>query len=138
MYDFYFDTKKEIQKNPENFLLFVKKLLPRWLNGIPDSECLEIFKILKNVRKKKKRNLILTETGCGASTVAIFLHCALYGGRMFSWDINSNKGSYLKSIISDSICKILNVDIHKIWTFISSSSTDPFVGLIVMKEIKIK
>ena len=27
MYDFYFDTKKEIQKNPENFLLFVKKLL---------------------------------------------------------------------------------------------------------------
>jgi hypothetical protein len=58
MYDFYFDTKKEIQKNPENFLLFVKKLLPRWLNGIPDSECLAIFKILNNIRKKKKRNLI--------------------------------------------------------------------------------
>jgi hypothetical protein len=138
MYDFYFNTKKEIQKNPENFLLFVKKLLPRWLNGIPDSECLAIFKILNDIRKKKKRNLILTETGCGASTVAIFLHCALYGGRMFSWDINSNKGSYLKSIISDSICKVLNVDIHKIWTFISSSSTDPFVGLIVLKEMKLK
>ena len=54
MYDFYFDTKKQIQKNPENFLLFVKKLLPRWLNGIPNSECLAIFKILKKIKKKKK------------------------------------------------------------------------------------
>ena len=128
MYDFYFDTKKNIKKHPEDFLIFVKKLLPRWVNGIPDSECLAIFKILNSLEKKKKKKLILTETGCGASTLAMFLYCALFGGKLYSWDINASKGSFLRSIISESIARSLGVDVNNIWTFIPFNSVDLGVG----------
>ena len=57
MYDYNFETPQKIKKKPEEFLIFVKRLLPRWVNGIPDSECLAIFKILKLLRKKKKKKI---------------------------------------------------------------------------------
>ena len=38
--------------------------MPRWVNCIPDSECIAIFEILKKLRKKRK-NLVMVETGCG-------------------------------------------------------------------------
>ena len=66
MYDFYFDSKSKIIKNPESFLLFVKKLLPRWLNGIPDSECLAIFRLLQ--KRKIKKNVV-THTKLGVVQV---------------------------------------------------------------------
>ena len=138
MYDYNFDSPVKIKKKPEEFLIFVKRLLPRWVNGIPDSECLAIFKILKLLRKKKKKELILTETGCGASSIAMFLHCALYGGKMYSWDINGSKGSFIRLVISESICRVLNVDVNKIWNFVSSSSTDPHTGISILKELKKK
>ena len=53
MYDFYYTNKINIKKNPEKFLIFVKRLLPRWVNGIPDSECIAIFKTLEFLKKKK-------------------------------------------------------------------------------------
>ena len=123
MYDFSFDTKKNIKKNPEEFLIFVKRLLPRWVNGIPDSECIAIFKVLELLKKKKKKQLVLLETGCGASSIAMFLHCALFGGKMYSWDTNASKGSFLRSVISDSIGRVLGVDVNKIWSFISFKRT---------------
>ena len=92
MYDYNFRVGKSPKKNPEKFLIFIKRLLPRWANGISDSECVAIFKILKSLKQKKKKRLVLLETGCGASTLAMFLYCALYGGTMYSWDINGSKG----------------------------------------------
>ena len=120
MYDYNFESPQKIKRSPEEFLIFVKRLLPRWVNGIPDSECLAIFKILKILRKRKKKELVMIETGCGASTIAMFLHCAIYGGKMYSWDINGSKGSFIRTVISESICRILNVDVNKIWNFVSS------------------
>ena len=58
MYDLYFENKQNIKKNPEEFLIFVKRLLPRWTNGIPDSECIAIFKVLKLLKQKKRKNLL--------------------------------------------------------------------------------
>jgi hypothetical protein len=138
MYDFYFTDKKNIKKNPEKFLIFVKRLLPRWANGIPDTECIAIFKLLEKLKKKSKKKLVLLETGCGASTLAIYLHCSLYGGRMFSWDTNALKGSFLKSVILQSIDKVLESNVNKIWNFISYDSTDKNVGIEVLNELKIK
>jgi len=135
MYDFNFETKKNIKKKPEDFLIFVKRLLPRWANGIPDSECVAIFKVLKLLKQKKKKKLILLETGSGASTLAMFLHCALFGGKMYSWDTNASKGSFLSSVISESIGRILHVDVNKIWHFIPFNSVDPNVGIRVLKEL---
>jgi len=138
MYDFNFETKINIQKKPEDFLIFVKRLLPRWANGIPDSECLAIFKLLKLLKKKKKKKLILLETGSGASSLAMFLHCALFGGKMYSWDTNASKGSFLRSVISESMGKVLEVDVNKIWNFIPFNSADPNVGIRVLKELNTK
>ena len=52
MYDFYFGDKKKILSQPEEFLIFCKRMLPRWLNGIPDSEYLEIWNTLKYIKEK--------------------------------------------------------------------------------------
>ena len=41
-----------MQLIPEKFLIFVKRLLPRWANGIPDSECIAIFKLLESLSYK--------------------------------------------------------------------------------------
>jgi len=138
MYDFNFETSRNIKKNPENYLIFVKRLLPRWANGIPDSECIAIFKTLKFLKQKKKKQLILLETGSGASSLAMFLYCALFGGKMYSWDTNASKGSFLRSVITDSMGKILGADVNKIWNFISFNSVDPNVGIRVLKELKKK
>jgi hypothetical protein len=138
MYDYNFGVGKDHKKNPEKFLIFIKRLLPRWANGISDSECIAIFKILKSLKQKKKKRLVLLETGCGASTLAMFLYCALYGGTMYSWDINGSKGSFLKSVISESMGKVLGVDVNNIWNFIACSSLNPNAGVAVIKELNKK
>lgn len=138
MYDFSYKNINKIKKDPKDYLVFVKRLLPRWINGIPDSECIAIFETLDFLRKKKKSKLFLAETGCGASTIAMFLHCSLYGGKMFSWDTNANKGSFLRSVLSESIGKSLKVDVNEIWEFIGFDSTDPYIGMKILKEKKIK
>ena len=132
MYDFYFGTKQEIEDNQEEFLIFVKRLLPRWINGIPDSECLAIYRVLKQIKSGKP---VLVETGCGASTLAMFLYCALNNGKMFSWDTNGSKGFFLKSVISEAICRFLNVNIYDIWSFIGYDSTSKQVGIPVLNEL---
>jgi len=138
MYDYSFEKSSNIKKKPEEFLIFVKRLLPRWVNGIPDSECVAIFRILKLLKQNKKKKLVLLETGCGASTLAMFLHCALYGGTMYSWDINGSRGSFIKSVISESIGRVLGVDVNKIWNFTAYNSADPHVGISVLKELNKK
>ena len=138
MYDYTFEESQNPKKNPEEFLISVKRLLPRWANGIADSECIAIFRILKLLKHKKKKKLILLETGCGASTLALFLHCALYGGTMYSWDINGSRGSFVKSVISESVGKVLGVDVNKIWNFIACNSLDPNAGVRVIKELNKK
>src|SRR6267142_255174 len=135
MYDFNFGTPEKIREKPEEFLVFVKRLLPRWANGIPDSECIAIFRTLSELRNKEA---VLIETGSGASSIALFLHCALYGGKMYSWDTNASKGSFLRSVVSDAIGRVLEVDVHKIWKFIGFDSTDQNIGISVLRELNHK
>ena len=67
MYNYIFQG--DAKKNPNDFLIFIKRLMPRWVNCIRDSECIAIFEILKKIRIKKRKKLIMIETGCGASTI---------------------------------------------------------------------
>ena len=132
MYDFHFGDLEKIRKDPEGFLVFVKRMLPRWINGIPDSECIAIYRVLQGIGKN---DTTLVETGCGASTIAMFLHVALNGGHCYSWDTNGSKGSFLRSVISEAICRPLGVDIYKHWTFIGFDSTNEHVGIPVLREL---
>ena len=46
MYDFCLGDKDEIMADEEGYLLSVKRMLPRWLNSIPDSEFIAIHRLL--------------------------------------------------------------------------------------------
>lgn len=135
MYDFYFGDRQEVLANPEGFLIFCKRLLPRWVNGIPDSECIAVWRMLQAMDVKEP---VLVETGSGASSLALFLHAALSGGKLFSWDTNGSKGAFLREVVSDAMCRVLEVDLHKVWTFVSFNSTDEHVGIGVLRELGLR
>jgi hypothetical protein len=136
MYDFHYGSRDEILQNTEGFLVFVKRLLPRWINGIPDSECLAIFRSLDSLKNPAQGTQVLVETGCGASTLAMVLWSIVNDGHVYSWDINGSKGSFLRSVISEAICRPLGVDIYKYWTFIPFNSTNDQIGIPVLGELK--
>ena len=70
MFDFYFGTREEIAQDEKKFLLSVKRMLPRWVNSIPDSEYLAIYDSLESLSTKSARPVIV-ETGAGASTIVL-------------------------------------------------------------------
>lgn len=137
MYDFYFGEPDEILANEEKYLLFIKRMLPRWVNGIPDSEYLAIFDILKKIDLESKPP-VLVETGSGASSIVMFYFAVKYNGKLYTWDINGSKGSFLRSIANDTICKSFSVALHKHWDFIAYSSTNEHLGIKILKELNQK
>jgi cephalosporin hydroxylase len=137
MYDFYYGTKEEILNNEEEYLLFLKRLLPRWVNGIPDSEYIALFNVLKNLNSNETPpNLV--ETGSGASSLVMFYYAATRGGHLYSWDTNGSKSSFLRNIVNDTICKSFELPLHKFWSNINFMSTNPYMGLGVLKELNVK
>ena len=60
------------------------------------------------------------------------------GGKVFSWDTNGSKGSFLRSIISEAICRSLEVDLYKTWTFIGFDSTSKYAGIPIINELGLK
>ena len=137
MYDFCYGTKKDILDNPEAFIVFVKRLLPRWINGIPDSECLAIYHSLSLV-EKQNNGINLIETGCGASTIAMVVYAIINDCHVYSWDTNGSKGSFLRTVILDAICRPLGVNIFDYWTFTAFDSTNDHIGIPVLSELGIK
>lgn len=135
MFDFYFGDEAEIKKNDEDFLIFVKRMLPRWINGIPDSECIAIYRLLKD---NSLANTALLETGCGASTIAMVFHSMLNNCKLYSWDTNPSKGSFLRGVINEAICKPLNKNVNDYWEFIAFDSTNKYLGMPILEELVIK
>ena len=133
MYDFYFGDRSKIDENPEEFLIFVKRLLPRWINGIPDSECLAIYKITSEISREVNEPVFI-ETGCGASTIAMVLNAVLNGGQVFSWDINGSKGSFLRGVLTETIGNSLGINVGDFWKFIGFDSTNKDAGIPVLGE----
>jgi len=136
MYDFYFGTKESIIESPEDYIIFVKRMLPRWLNGIPDSECLAIWDAIH--QNKSDKPGLLVETGSGASTICLVLYAALHGAKAFSWDINGSRGAALRGILNDTIGRSFHINLWDHWTFVSAGSTDPHMGMGIIEELKHK
>jgi len=134
MYDFKYKDLKEIKRNLTDYLVFVKRLMPRWVNGIPDSEIITLFNSCKKIRGKP----VIIETGCGASTLAFVLYAILNKGKVFSWDTNGSKGHFLYSVINETFGKTFNVNINEYWTFVASNSVSKFTGIKIIKEKKLK
>lgn len=137
MYNFIIsDNKKKINnfslKETEQFLIGIKRLLPRWLNSLPDSE---FIAILRKIYSRKNKKICIVETGIGSSTL-LFMHFAmLNNGTLFSWDTNSTKASYINMIASETLCKLHKKPVSEHWKFINSTSLDDHTGLKMIHEL---
>jgi len=136
MYDFIYSDKKNIIKNSEKFILFVKKLLPKYANSLPDSAAITLYREVKKLKKGKDKLII--ETGVGASTVALFVAAYMFKKKLYTFDINPDKISLIRQVINDAICRPLKINIYDYWTYVPSNSLDKYTGIPALAELKIK
>ena len=135
MYNFYFGSKKEIEQNPERFLLSVKRMMPKWMNSIPDSEFLALCRICENISGDKP---VLVETGSGASSLALLYHAMKNKGKLYTWDTNGEKLSLLRSVAFETIGSYFDMDVNKHWKTINYFSTSEYAGLGILDELNEK
>lgn len=133
MFDFYFGSKEDIEKKESDFILFIKRMMPRWCNSIPDSECLAILDLLNMLPYKERP--VLVETGTGASTIAMLYYAAKNNGVLYSWDINQNKLAYIRDICNDTIFNHFRKNIFDHWKYIGYQSTSKYLGIPILSEL---
>jgi len=136
MFDYIYSEKKDILRNPEKFILFVKKLLPKYANSLPDSAAITLFREIKKL--KKNSNNIIIETGVGASTIAMFVAAYILKKKFYTFDINPDKIALIRQVINDAICKPLKINIFDYWTYVPSNSLDKYSGIPSLGELKSK
>jgi len=135
MYDFYFGTKKEISEDEEKYLISIKRMLPKWMNSIPDSEFLALHRVAET---GERQSPVFAETGLGASTIVLLFNAIKKGGVLYSWDTNSEKASQIRTVCTETICKYFECDINKHWKVVNYFSTSPYAGLSVLSELNLK
>jgi len=135
MYDFYFGTNKEISLDTEKYLLSIKRMMPKWMNSIPDSEFIALGRIANQIKSK---NAVLVETGCGASTLMLIFHAMKNNGLLYTWEINQEKTSLIRSICNETIARYFNRNVNDHWISINYMSTSKYGGLSVLKELNKK
>lgn len=142
MYDFYFGTNDTIDGNPRQWLLSIKRMLPRWINGIPDSEYLALYDLLMDVENdtdaKNGTSNVLLETGCGASTVVLLYFALRWNTTLYTWDTSSNKLAYLRGVLTDTLLRYFRKPLFDHWHYVAYPSTDPWVGIPMLQEINAK
>lgn len=137
MYDFYFGSREDIQANQAKYLIFVKRMLPRWVNSIPDSEYLAIHNAL-NTLDLEGRTPVIAETGIGASTIPLVNYVMKHNGVLFSWDINGSKGAFLRSVLTDTLAAHYGKSLFDHWKFIAYSSLSEQLGIDVLGELRVQ
>lgn len=136
MYDFYFGEPQQVLENDKDFLLTVKRMMPRWCNSIPDSEFMAIYNDLASSQiANPASNGVIIETGCGASTIVLAHFAFKFGKQLYTWEINQNKLSYIKSIIVDTIEKLFRRSVYEHWIPVPYVSTSPDLGLPILREL---
>ncbi len=135
MFDYIYNDKRNILKNPEKFIIFVKRLLPKYANSLPDSAAISLF---REIKKLKGANNLILETGVGASTIILFVASYIYNKKLVTFDINPDKISLIRQVINDAICRPLKVNIFDYWTYVPSNSLDKYTGIPALKEFKKK
>ncbi len=135
MFDFIYDKKANILKNPEKFIIFVKRLLPKYANSLPDSAAIALF---REIKKLKGTNNIIIETGVGASTIVLFMASYVFKKKLFTFDINPDKISLIRQVINDAICRPLKINIFDNWTYVPCNSLNKYTGIPALREFKKK
>ena len=141
MYDFYFGSSKEIQEDEIKYLISIKRMMPRWVNSLPDFEFMSIARLLDEqgrIAKKEGRKFVSVETGVGASSLAFIFYSIKYNGQAFSWDLNAEKGSLIRQVCTETIGNYFNQPINKFWRLIAFDSLSPHLGLGIIEEQSLK
>jgi hypothetical protein len=137
MYDFSLGSREQILSNEIEFLIAVKRMLPRYLNSIPDNE----FKALciladEQGRIAKKSNSCFIETGVGASTIALYWYACKYEIDLYSWDLSSSKAAVIRQVLTEALGEYCGLP-QKRWKFISWDSTSPYLGIKSLSDLEI-
>jgi hypothetical protein len=138
VFDFYFGEPADVARDEIKFLISVKRMLPKWCNSIPDAEFMALCKLLDeaaNVAQHAQRQLVLVETGAGASTIALAYYALKSGGRAFSWDTNGEKGSLMRTVCTETVCNVLRKSINEHWHLVAYSSLSPYLGLPILGDL---
>lgn len=138
MYDFYLGTSEEIAQDEERYLIAVKRMMPRWINSLADSEFLALAEILDDQGKRavsEGRRFVAVETGCGASTLAMAFYAMKYDGIALSWDPNFAKGSAVRQVCVETMGAHFAKPIDSHWRLVAFVSTSPHLGLPILGEI---
>lgn len=137
MYDFYLGSQPKNLDEEIHYLISVKRLLPRWINSIPDSEFAAIVKILHNLGNRsteRGEKLFLVETGVGASSLALAYFAMKHQGIGLTWDFNSKKGSEIRCACTETIGTLFDSSINSAWKLIGYNSRSPYLGIGIISE----
>ena len=134
MYDFYFGSREEIERDPARYLLTIKRMLPRWCNSIPDSEFLALHNLVAGCDLPPRP--VFLETGSGASTLVLAYWALATDGELFNWDIDGVKLAYLRGVLGDTLLRhFTDANLHAHWKYIAFSSTSGYAGIPILREM---
>ena len=132
MYDFVLGTSEQVNANERQFLIAVKRMLPRWLNSIPDAE----FGALCTLAEEAciTNEPVFVETGVGASTLALVWYAAKRGGHVYTWDISGAKAAVIRQVCYEALGPYVG-DIRDHWTLVPWMSTSSYLGISSLTEL---
>ncbi|MDD1664079.1 MAG: hypothetical protein LUQ32_01880 [Methanomicrobiales archaeon] len=134
MFDFYFGTREEIERDPALYLITIKRMLPRWCNSIPDSEYLALHDLLASSDLPERP--VFMETGSGASSIVLAYWALKTGGELFTWDIDGAKLAFLRSVLNDTLMRhFTNKNLFSHWRYTAFSSTSDHAGILILSEL---
>lgn len=138
MYDFFLGSREDIAANETKFLIAVKRMMPRWVNSLPDTEFLSLVALLDEQARAARdagRRFVAVETGAGASTLA-FAYCAMkYDGIAYSWDYNGEKGSLIRTVCTETMGNVFGKHVDTHWKLVAHDSLSPYLGLPVLSDL---
>jgi hypothetical protein len=138
MYDFFLGTPEAIERDELRYLISVKRMMPRWINSIPDSEFIALAQALDAqgaAARDAGRDLVIVETGAGASTLAIAFYALKYEGRAFSWDMNAAKGSAIRQVCNETMGNHFHRHVDDYWKLVAYSSLSEQLGLAILPDL---
>jgi hypothetical protein len=137
MYDFYYGSNEEIACDEIKFLIAIKRMMPRWVNSVPDTEFIALAKLLdeQGASLAPGGRLVVVETGAGASSLASAFYALKYDGLAMSWDYNGEKGSLIRTVCTETMGNYFGKRIDDHWKLVAHDSLSPYLGLPVLKDL---
>lgn len=135
MYEFFLGTPEEIVADEARYLISIKRMMPRWINSMPDSEFLAIAKLLDEQGASADGRPVFVETGAGASSLAFAFYAMKYEGVAYSWEMNSAKGSAIRQVCVETMCNHFHVHIDDRWKLVAFSSLSEHLGLPILDQL---